>query len=366
MTSKRRRPIAKAKPAAKLRRRATLNEGASRKAASKKAESKKAASRKAVSKKAASSKAASKVSQSTRAAAGQRAIPRSQARGATGAPPLPAFTSLRPGSRGLAVARLQQRLTERGFPTGPIDGGYGPPTEAAVTAFQFSEGLLPDGIAGPRTLTALSLMDDDRLPSSTAALSPQVVSRMCPGAPTGNIARFLPALIAALTEERLVDRTMLLMAVATICAETGRFLPLDELRSRYNTSPAARPPYFDLYDHRRDLGNRGPIDGARYKGRGFVQLTGRANYQRYSRALGLGEALLDEPERANEPLIAARVLARFLKDREMAIKSALLERDFARARRLVNGGRHGLTEFTASYLAGEALLPKPRVAAFAG
>jgi peptidoglycan L-alanyl-D-glutamate endopeptidase CwlK len=50
------------------------------------------------------------------------------------------------------------------------------------------------------------------------------------------------------------------------------------------------------------------------------------------------------------------VLARFLKDRELKIKRALLERDFAQARRVVNGGRHGLAEFTASYLAGERLL----------
>lgn len=261
--------------------------------------------------------------------------------------------------RGPAVERLQRRLAGRGFPSGAVDGVFDQATEAAVIAFQFSEELLTDGIAGPRTLTALGLMNDARLPSSTGALDLQVVSAMCPGAPAGNIARYLPAVVAAMTEAGLVDRTMLLMAVATICAETGRFLPLDEFRSRYNTSPDARPPYFDLYDHRRDLGNRGAGDGARYKGRGFIQLTGRDNYARYSRVLGLGEALLDAPERANEPLIAARVLAQFLKDRERRIKQALLDRDFATARRLVNGGRHGLAEFTASYLAGEALLQAP-------
>lgn len=288
----------------------------------------------------------------------QRQIARGARARAGAAPPLPAFTTLRLGSRGEAVVRLQQRLTELGFPTGAIDGLFGHGTESAVMAFQFSEELLTDGVAGPRTLTALGLMNDARLPSATGALDVQVVSAMCPGAPFANIRRYLPAIIEAMTEAALVDRTMLLMAVATICAETGRFCPLDEYRSRYNTSPNARAPYFDLYDHRRDLGNRGPGDGARYKGRGFVQLTGRANYERYGRALGLGDALLTAPDRANEPLIAARVLARFLKDRELAIKQALLERDFARARRLVNGGRHGLPEFTASYLAGESSLPE--------
>ncbi len=270
--------------------------------------------------------------------------------------PLAAFTTLRPGASGDAVVRLQRRLSEKGFKCGSIDGEFGHGTEAAVIAFQMSESLLPDGVAGPRTLTALGLMDDDRLPSSTGDLQVQVVSAMCPGAPLCNIKAFLPAVIEAMTELGLVDKSMLLMAVATICAETGRFTPLDEYLSRYNTSPNARSPFFDLYDHRRDLGNRGPHDGAAYKGRGFVQLTGRANYEQVGRALGLGDLLLREPERANEPLVAARVLARFLKDRELKIKQALLDRDFALARRYVNGGRHGLPEFTASYLAGESRL----------
>jgi putative chitinase len=285
-----------------------------------------------------------------------RAPERTAAGPAPGCASLAAFTTLRPGATGDAVTRLQRRLSERGFKCGAIDGEFGHGTEAAVIAFQMSESLLPDGVAGPRTLTALGLMEDDRLPSSTGELTVQVVSDMCPGAPLGNIKAYLPAVIEAMSELELVDKSMLLMAVATICAETGRFAPLDEYRSRYNTSPNARAPFFDLYDHRRDLGNRGPHDGAAYKGRGFVQLTGRANYEQLGRALGFGELLLREPERANEPLVAARVLARFLKDRELKIKNALLERDFALARRYVNGGRHGLPEFTASFLSGERLL----------
>jgi peptidoglycan L-alanyl-D-glutamate endopeptidase CwlK len=263
---------------------------------------------------------------------------------------------LRRGASGAAVRLLQRRLIERGFPCGTVDGRFGASTEAALLAFQRSEGLLPDAVAGPRTLAALGLRDDATLPSAAGQLTVAVAAAMCPGAPLANISRYLPAVLQAMAELGLVDRVMLLMAVATIRAETGRFAPLDELRSRFNTSPAARAPYFDLYDHRHDLGNRGPCDGADYKGRGFVQLTGRANYERYGNALGLGELLLREPQRANDPLVAARVLARFLKDREMKIKQALLERDFAWARRLVNGGRHGLEEFTESILIGEELL----------
>lgn len=265
-------------------------------------------------------------------------------------------TSLTLGARGVEVQSLQRRLAEVGFNPGAIDGHFGFGTEAAVRAFQLSAGLLSDGVAGPRTLVALELARDDRLPSALPLLTVQAVATMCPGAPLGNIKTYLPPLAKALEEHGLVDRTMLLMAVATICAETGRFAPLDEYRSRYNTSPSARAPYFDLYDNRADLGNRGPKDGSDFKGRGFVQLTGRSNYERYSKALGLGDRLLRDPALANDPLIAARVLARFLKDRELKIKRALLEGNFAQARKYVNGGTHGIVEFTRSYLAGQPLL----------
>lgn len=276
----------------------------------------------------------------------QRALPSS----------LPPFTRLTLGARGAEVRRLQRRLVEVGFSPGAIDGHFGFGTEAAVRAFQLSAGLLCDGVAGPRTLVALELSRDDRLPSALPRLTVQVIATMCPAAPLDNIKTYLPPLIRALEDDGLVDQTMLLMAVATICAETGRFAPLDEYRSRYNTSPSARAPYFDLYDNRADLGNRGPRDGSDFKGRGFVQLTGRANYERYSKALGLGDRLLREPGLANDPMIAARVLVRFLKDRELKIKRALLEGNFAQARKYVNGGTHGIVDFTRSYLAGEPLL----------
>lgn len=45
--------------------------------------------------------------------------------------------------------------------------------------------------------------------------------------------------------------------------------------------------YFKKYDGRADLGNNQPGDGLRFKGRGFVQLTGRRNYAKFSQILGV-------------------------------------------------------------------------------
>jgi len=68
---------------------------------------------------------------------------------------------LRPGSTGTAVTNLQNRLQEIGVYNGPVTGYYGRLTEAAVRRVQASEGLTPDGIAGPTTLTALYGEDGD-------------------------------------------------------------------------------------------------------------------------------------------------------------------------------------------------------------
>jgi peptidoglycan hydrolase-like protein with peptidoglycan-binding domain len=56
---------------------------------------------------------------------------------------------------GWDVAQLQFRLAWHGFPSGPLDGRFGPRTEAAVRRFQEWAGLVPDGAAGPATLIAL-------------------------------------------------------------------------------------------------------------------------------------------------------------------------------------------------------------------
>lgn len=258
-------------------------------------------------------------------------------------------------SSGAEVTKLQQRLQESGFSPGAVDGDFGPGTEAAVMAFQKSKGLLADGIAGPRTLITLELESDTCLPSCVPGVTVAIVSKMFFSAPLGHIKIHLPSVLNALMETELADKPMVLMALATIRVESAGFEPINEFKSRYNTSPNADHPY-DLYDKREDLGNQGPPDGDRYKGRGFIQLTGRSNYQRHGEAIGLGKQLLDNPDLANDSVIAAKLLASFLKHKETAIKEALLHNDLRTARRLVNGGSHGLEQFTEAYTIGHGLI----------
>lgn len=61
-----------------------------------------------------------------------------------------------PPMQGPDVLHAQKRLKELGFNPGPLDGIYGPETEAAVKAFQTKNGLQVDGIIGPDTWSALN------------------------------------------------------------------------------------------------------------------------------------------------------------------------------------------------------------------
>lgn len=262
--------------------------------------------------------------------------------------------TLREGSSGPAVTALQKQLQARGFPPGAVDGIFGPGTAAAVIAFQRSEGLVPDGVVGPRTAQALGFAEPDlppppAMPDVTVA----IVAKMFPATLLDHINANLPAVLAALADAKLTTVPIVLAALATIRAETEGFVPISEGLSRFNTSPAGHP--FDLYDNRKDLGNQGPPDGASFKGRGYVQLTGRTNYTKFGPLVGVND-LVEQPDRANDPQIAAKLLATFIASKETAIATALAAGDLATARRSVNGGSHGLDRFTSAYQVGLSLL----------
>ena len=257
------------------------------------------------------------------------------------------------GIKGERVKALQKALKEKGFDPGEIDGDFGPATEAAVVAFQKSEDLLADGKAGPQTLGALGLdvLSEDKRSDATAQFTVAVVSKMSPNSPIGNIKTHLPHVLSALQVLNLGDRDMVLMAIATIRAETEGFVPISEFKSRFNTPPGGPP--FALYDNRRDLGNKGHPDGSKFKGRGFVQLTGRFNYTKIGSQIGVD--LVSDPEKANNPDIAAKILAHFLKSAERCIREALMDNSLREARICINGGTHGFDRFKAAFNEGERL-----------
>jgi predicted chitinase len=184
-----------------------------------------------------------------------------------------------------------------------------------------------------------------------SAVTPAIVSKMFPGTKVDNIVRNLPFVIDGLRGKALTDKQMLNMALSTIRAETAGFVPISEGQSRFNT----RVTPFDLYNGRQDLGNTQPGDGPRFRGRGYVQLTGRSNYKQIGDQIGAD--LIGNPELANDPTIAGKILAQFLKNHETRIRSALSANDLVSARKAVNGGTNGIEGFVESYQIGDRVLP---------
>ena len=66
--------------------------------------------------------------------------------------------------------------------------------------------------------------------------------------------------------------------------------------------------------------------------------------------------MLNDPDLACDTDIAAKLLAAFLKDKELRIREASMENDLRQARRLVNGGTTGMDRFSDAFTIGQRLL----------
>jgi predicted chitinase len=82
-------------------------------------------------------------------------------------------------------------------------------------------------------------------------------------------------------------------------------------------------------------------DGARFRGRGFVQITGRWDYTHFGQELG--RDLAENPDLALDPQVAAEILALYFHER--AIPSYADAENWQMVRRRVNGGLNGWPRF---------------------
>jgi putative chitinase len=90
---------------------------------------------------------------------------------------------------------------------------------------------------------------------------------------------------------------------------------------------------------KRNLGNTEPGDGWKYHGRGFVQLTGRANYEQIGKEMGLD--LVNHPELAENRKIAAKIAVHYWEARVVANHD---QGNVTAACRDINGGTNGLAD----------------------
>ncbi len=92
------------------------------------------------------------------------------------------------------------------------------------------------------------------------------------------------------------------------------------------------------YEGRKDLGNTAPGDGVKYKGRGYIQLTGKANYIAAGKDLGLD--LVERPEQILIPDIAFEVSLWFWNRHNL--NALALKDDLVGITKIINGGTNGL------------------------
>lgn len=130
------------------------------------------------------------------------------------------------------------------------------------------------------------------------------------------------------------------MFVAQIAHETDGFQTLEEYASGAD------------YEGRSDLGNTQPGDGEKYKGRGAIQLTGRANYEAASEEFGVD--FVENPELAASPEYAFEIAGWFWESH--GLNEVADSGDFVQVTQTINGGMNGYDDRVNYYEASSAVL----------
>lgn len=164
------------------------------------------------------------------------------------------------------------------------------------------------------------------------------------GCPYVRAANFAPYLNDAMWSEGIVTPARIRAWLAQIGHESGRLRYVREVWGP--TSAQLR------YEGRADLGNTEPGDGERYKGRGLIQITGRANYKCATDALG--EDFVTYPALLETPKWAALSAGWFWGVHGL---NALADaEDMRRISRIINGGWNGLDDRMALYAAAQEVI----------
>lgn len=135
-------------------------------------------------------------------------------------------------------------------------------------------------------------------------------------------------LAATLDSYAINTRLRIAHFLGQTCHESAGFRTTEEFASGEN------------YEGRADLGNTMPGDGVRYKGRGLLQLTGRANYKAFGDLLGV--KLEGNPELAAEPILSLKIACEFWKKK--SLNQLCDSDDVVELTRRINGGKNGLDE----------------------
>lgn len=232
------------------------------------------------------------------------------------------MATLRRGDEGPLVTKLQEKLGVDAI------GKFGPKTEAALIAWQKANGLQADGIAGPFTLSKLGI---EALPQSVPGVAAPAFVPAAPAVaiPTNSgfklekLKGHIPAAVIAQipdTAARFGITTPLRLAhfLAQCGHESGgfsavrenlnykapglmkifkKYFPNAKIALQYEKKPDKIANL--VYANRMGNGPESSGDGFNYRGRGYIQLTGKSNYQLFDKTV-------PEDITANPDLVATK------------------------------------------------------------
>ena len=217
---------------------------------------------------------------------------------------------LKLGSEGEDVKKLQQKLG-----VDPI-GKFGPKTDAAVREWQSKNGLTADGIVGPGTW--------GKMFSESTVSAPTLITEPAPVASAGGLkleklrGHIPDAVIAQIpdTASKFAINTPLRLAhfLAQCGHESGGFRATQENLNysakgltgtfkKYFPTEAAATPYArnpvkiasKVYGGRMGNGPESTQEGYKFRGRGYIQLTGKENYTAFGKSIN--EDILSNPDK---------------------------------------------------------------------
>lgn len=259
---------------------------------------------------------------------------------------------LKKGSKSDDVKKLQQKLGLN------ADGDFGSKTEDAVKAFQLKSGLTPDGIVGPNTWDKIM---------NFGVPTPQVAPQVAPQvgglkleALKGHIPDEVIAQIPDTAAKFKIDTPLKLAHFLAQCGhESGNFRVVNE-NLNYSVDGLKKifPRYFPgnlsesyarnpekiaskVYGGRMGNGGEETKEGWKFRGRGYIQLTGKDNYTAFGKSIN--EDIVGNPDLVSTkyPLLSA---AWFFSKNCLSKCVDASEASVTSVTRCVNGGTIGLAD----------------------
>ena len=148
---------------------------------------------------------------------------------------------------------------------------------------------------------------------------------------------YVPALNTAMNRYQIVGRQRVAAFIAQIGHESGQLKYVKEI---WGPTPVQT-----RYEGRADLGNTVLGDGSKFRGRGLIQITGRANYKACGEALDLD--LINQPELLEKPQHACMSAAWFWASR--GLNTLADSGQFDKITQRINGGQNGAADRQALY-----------------